>query len=129
MLFILRLYPRVSTPWNFTHTSKMEVTVTDVHKHNIMALLPTIRKSISDAQFVALDTELSGIGCHRDLMAPSIEDRYAGIAKVRAIALLSITPLRLHALAPCCHLGYLALFLSRAMVQIVWHTLCLCSTL
>ena len=60
----------------------MEVLVTDVTRTNFDALLPVIRSSIASALFVAMDTELSGIGLRKDLMAASVDHRYASAAQV-----------------------------------------------
>ena len=62
-----------------------------MHKGNFSELLPTIQRSITAAHFIAIDTELSGIGAHKDLNAPSIEDRFVSISKIaRTHAMLSI---------------------------------------
>ena len=69
----------------------MDVHVTDVHKGNFAELLPTIQRCITASHFVAIDTELSGIGAHKDLNAPSIEDRFVNISKIaRTRAMLSM---------------------------------------
>lgn len=89
----------------------MEVLVTDVTRTNFDALLPVIRSSIASALFIAMDTELSGIGLRKDLMAASVDHRYETAAQVQRHSLIR-NHFRSPRLAPCSLLEYLAL-LSR----------------
>jgi target of EGR1 protein 1 len=60
----------------------MEVVITDVTSASLPAVLPTLVAAVDEASFIALDAELSGIGLRRDLMAPTIDERYTKIAHV-----------------------------------------------
>ena len=62
----------------------MNVVVTDITQSNFSTLYPLMLQTIQEAQFIALDTELSGIGKRRDLMAPSVDARYAALSSVAA---------------------------------------------
>ncbi|KAK3090791.1 hypothetical protein FSP39_014646 [Pinctada imbricata] len=80
-------------------TTRFEkVPVVDITKNNFQLLWPSICKAISTSTFVAMDTELSGIGTRKLLMAKSIEDRYNGmsdIAKTRSIVSFGISCFKL----------------------------------
>ncbi|XP_061181728.1 target of EGR1 protein 1-like [Saccostrea echinata] len=70
------------------------IPVLDVNINNLHHLWPSLMKAVESATFIAIDTELSGIGTRKTLMAKSVEDRYKGTAdnaKSRSVVSLGLS--------------------------------------
>ncbi|KAI8907827.1 ribonuclease CAF1 [Gorgonomyces haynaldii] len=67
---------------------------TNVNRHNIEELHLSIRHRIQQADFIALDTEFTGFGDHKQSTNPNIEQRYqylTEIATTRAICAFGVS--------------------------------------
>ncbi|KAI9203680.1 ribonuclease CAF1 [Polychytrium aggregatum] len=61
-----------------------------VNRHNLAALAVSIHTAIHHADFIAVDTEFTGLGDHSKTKAPNVEDRYRNLkALVESHAVVS----------------------------------------
>ena len=60
------------------------VVITDVTKNNFKRLWPQIVADITNASFIAIDAEMSGLGCTKQTMTSNLDERYAFISSLAA---------------------------------------------
>ncbi|KAK2160795.1 hypothetical protein LSH36_127g16051 [Paralvinella palmiformis] len=110
-----------------------KVPVIEVNTDNIVHLWPAILQAVQSATFIAIDTELSGLGNRRLLNAKAIDERYRHMCEVagtRSMVALGISCFKLlpHSDAEVCNTDGKRQRLRKLYFQVqTYNVMLLCS--